>query len=121
MNRTTFFFTTLFIVPTLLHCGASGSSGSALVGDAGPGIDPKTPAKARPFCEAPGIAKTFPAGEFPSRYRELLIATGCLEAEEAVQSTLGNDLTRPDFWNKSLDVVEQRVAKFLELAEAIHP
>ena len=65
------------------------------------------------------LAKTFPAGEFPARYRELLIATGCMEAEEAVQSTLGNDLTQPDFWNKSLDVVEQRVAKFLELADAV--
>lgn len=64
------------------------------------------------------LAKTFPAGEFPSRYRELLIATGCMEAEEAVQSTLGDDLTQPDFWNKSLDVVDQHVAKFLKLADA---
>lgn len=65
------------------------------------------------------LAKSFPAGEFPKRYRELLIATGCMEAEDAVQSTLGYDLTRPDFWNKSLDVVEQRVARFLELAESV--
>lgn len=62
------------------------------------------------------LAKSFPAGEFPKRYRELLIATGCREAEDAVQSTLGYDLTRPDFWNKSLDVVEERVSRFLELA-----
>lgn len=62
-------------------------------------------------------AKSF-AGDFPTRYRELLIATGCCEAEEAVQSTLGDDLTRPDFWNRSLDVVEQRVERFLQLANA---
>lgn len=62
-------------------------------------------------------AKSF-SGDFPARYRELLIATGCCEAEEAVQSTLGDDLTQPDFWNRSLDVVEQRVERFLQLANA---
>lgn len=60
-------------------------------------------------------AKNF-AGDFPARYRELLIATGCCEAEEAVRSTLGDDLTKPDFWNRSLDVVAQRVERFLQLA-----
>lgn len=62
-------------------------------------------------------AKSF-SGDFPARYRKLLIATGCCEAEEAVQSTLGDDLTRPDFWSRSLDVVEQRVERFLQLANA---
>lgn len=62
-------------------------------------------------------AKSF-AGDFPARYRKLLIATGCCEAEDAVQSTLGDDLTRPNFWNRSLDVVEQRVERFLKLANA---
>lgn len=62
-------------------------------------------------------AKSF-SGDFPARYRELLIATGCCEAEEAVQSTLGDDLTQPNFWNRSLDVVEQRVERFLQLANA---
>ena len=54
--------------------------------------------------------------EFPERYRQLLIATGCMETEQAVQSTFGYDLSRPDFWTKSLDVVERRVGQFLELA-----
>ena len=58
------------------------------------------------------------SGDFPAQYRELLIATGCQETEAAVQSTLGYDLTQPDFWNKSLDIVEQRVERFLELADA---
>ncbi len=53
--------------------------------------------------------------DFPQRYRQLLIATGCQDAEQAVQSTLGYDLTTPEFWNKSLDVVESRVNRFLEL------
>lgn len=59
------------------------------------------------------------AGDFPTRYRELLIATGCMTAEEAVQQTLGYDLTQPDFWNKSLDVIEQRVARFVHLADEV--
>ena len=62
------------------------------------------------------LAKDF-AGDFPSRYRDLLKATGCELAEDAVQRTLGYDLARPDFWHKSLDVVETKVSRFLELAE----
>ncbi|MFQ5733020.1 MAG: M3 family oligoendopeptidase, partial [Planctomycetaceae bacterium] len=54
--------------------------------------------------------------EFPERYRRFLIATGCRETEEAVESTLGYDLTTADFWNKSLDAVERRVERFVELA-----
>ncbi len=57
------------------------------------------------------------AGDFPEQYRKLLIATGCQESEAAVKSTIGQDLTTPDFWNKSLDIVEQRVQEFLKLAE----
>lgn len=55
--------------------------------------------------------------EFPERYRKLLIATGCMETEAAVQSTIDFDLTQPTFWNKSLDVVESRVEEFLKLAK----
>lgn len=54
--------------------------------------------------------------DFPERYRRLLVATGCMETEPAVQSSVGYDLTEPAFWNKSLDVVEARVTRFLELA-----
>ena len=53
---------------------------------------------------------------FPEKYRQLLIATGCQPTEEAVRSTFGYDLSQPEFWNKSLDVVERRVGQFLELA-----
>jgi len=53
--------------------------------------------------------------EFPARYRQLLIATGCQDTEQAVESTLGYDLSGPEFWNKSLDVIEQRVEQFAAL------
>ena len=52
---------------------------------------------------------------FPEQYRRLLVATGCMETEAAVQSTTGYDLTQSAFWEKSLDVVERRVGQFLEL------
>lgn len=55
--------------------------------------------------------------EFPEQYRQLLIATGCRTAEEAVSETLGYDLTKPDFWNKSLDIIDQRVARFVALGD----
>jgi oligoendopeptidase F len=54
--------------------------------------------------------------QFASRYGRFLLATGSCDTEEAVQSTLGCDLTKPAFWNRSLDIVEQRVERFLELA-----
>jgi oligoendopeptidase F len=54
--------------------------------------------------------------QFAERYERLLQATGSMPTEQAVQSTLGYDLTEPTFWNKSLDVVERRVEQFLELA-----
>lgn len=57
-------------------------------------------------------------GEFADTYRKLLIATGCHDAEDAVRSTLGFDLRKPDFWNKSLNIVAERVRQFVTLAEA---
>lgn len=57
--------------------------------------------------------------DFPQQYRNLLIATGCQQTEDAVQSTFGYDLREGTFWNKSLDIVEQRVQRFLELAEKV--
>lgn len=57
------------------------------------------------------------SGSFPDQYRRLLIATGCMETEAAVQSTTGYDLAQSAFWEKSLDVIERRVGQFLELVE----
>ncbi len=53
--------------------------------------------------------------DFPSQYRKLLIATGCQSSEDAVKSSLGYDLQGEAFWNKSLDIVEQRANEFLRL------
>lgn len=55
--------------------------------------------------------------EFPSKYRELLTATGCMDAEDAVRSTLGYDLTQPEFWHKSIDIIDGRVNEFVTLSD----
>ncbi|AMV20227.1 Oligoendopeptidase F, plasmid [Planctomyces sp. SH-PL14] len=56
---------------------------------------------------------------FPARYREFLIATGNRQTEDALQQTLGYDLTKPEFWNRSLDVIETRVKAFCDLADSL--
>lgn len=56
--------------------------------------------------------------DFPEQYRRLLIATGCMETEEAVSSTFDFDLTQPEFWNRGLDIVEARVREFAALTES---
>ena len=55
--------------------------------------------------------------EFADKYREMLQATGCQVTEDAVLNTFGYQLTEPDFWNKSIDIIDRRVDRFLELTE----
>ncbi len=55
--------------------------------------------------------------EFADKYRELLIATGCQLTEEAVANTFGYHLGEADFWNKSIDIIDRRVDRFLELTQ----
>lgn len=57
--------------------------------------------------------------DFPEKYRKLLLATGAQDAEDAVQSTMGFDLRKPDFWQKSLSIITDRVEQFVKLADQI--
>ncbi len=54
-------------------------------------------------------------GDFAGKYQQFLIATGCMETEDAMQSSFGYDLREPDFWNRSMDIVTSRVEQFLQL------
>ncbi len=56
---------------------------------------------------------------FPDQYRKLLMATGCQDAEDAVQSTLGFDLRGPEFWTKSLSIIANRVQQFRQLTDNV--
>ncbi|WP_373649222.1 M3 family oligoendopeptidase [Schlesneria sp. DSM 10557] len=58
-------------------------------------------------------------GNFSESYRRLLLATGSHDAEEAVLSTMGFDLRKPDFWQRSLKIISDRVEQFTELADRI--
>ena len=55
--------------------------------------------------------------DFPKQFSDFLIATGCQDAEAAVETSFGYDLRQPEFWNRSLDIIEHRVGQFLELAD----
>lgn len=57
--------------------------------------------------------------DFPARYRQFLIATGCQQTEEAVKTSLGYDLRQPDFWERSIGVIKQRVDRFVALADTV--
>jgi pepF/M3 family oligoendopeptidase len=59
------------------------------------------------------LAKDSP--DFPQQFKDFLLATGNMTSEDAVQQSFGFDLREPDFWNRSIDVVEDRVKQFLEL------
>lgn len=58
-------------------------------------------------------------GSFDETYRKLLIATGCRDAEDAVRSTLGFDLRKPDFWVKSLQIIADRVRQYVDLTNSV--
>ncbi len=53
--------------------------------------------------------------DFPTRFRNLLIASGSRQAEETVAESFGFDLRQPDFWRTGLEVVERRVNQFVNL------
>ena len=53
--------------------------------------------------------------DFPDKFRSFLVATGCQVTEDAVKNSFGYDLRERDFWDRSLDVVDERVQQFLEL------
>jgi pepF/M3 family oligoendopeptidase len=57
--------------------------------------------------------------KFPEEFRRLLLATGCMETEAAVQSTMGFDLRQAAFWDLACGVVERRVEQFLDLADRV--
>ena len=56
-------------------------------------------------------------GSFPDEYRNLLVATGRERTEDAVRNAFGCDLTEPDFWERSLDVIAGRIERFLAATE----
>jgi len=51
---------------------------------------------------------------FLATYERLLRLTGSASAETVARETLGIDITRPDFWNESIDLIEADLAAYEE-------
>lgn len=62
------------------------------------------------------LARDGDSEQFPQQYREFLVSTGSRNTEDAVSHAFGHDLRQPEFWNRSLDIVGDRVARFVSLA-----
>ncbi|KYG68661.1 hypothetical protein AZI87_05345 [Bdellovibrio bacteriovorus] len=54
--------------------------------------------------------------DFMKKYVEILRDTGRMTAEDLVQKHLGEDIRRPEFWQKSIDVIKNKVNAFEKLA-----
>ncbi|UXI00050.1 M3 family oligoendopeptidase [Photobacterium sp. TY1-4] len=57
--------------------------------------------------------------QFYSDYKALLRDTGAMTAEAVVQKHLGMDIRQPEFWQQSVDMVQQQVAAFERLVATL--
>nr|WP_295905481.1 M3 family oligoendopeptidase [uncultured Bdellovibrio sp.] len=55
-------------------------------------------------------------GEFMKKYIDVLRDTGRMKAEDLVKKHLGEDIRRPEFWQKSIDVIKTKINDFEKLA-----
>lgn len=55
-------------------------------------------------------------GEFMKKYIDILRDTGRMKAEDLVKKHLGEDIRRPEFWQKSIDVIKTKINDFEKLA-----
>ena len=53
---------------------------------------------------------------FAEKYADLLRDTGRMTVEELVKTHLGEDLTKPEFWEKAVQNSLKDIDDFLELA-----
>ena len=52
---------------------------------------------------------------FWPKYVEILRDTGRMTAEDLIQKHLGEDIRRPEFWQKSIDVVKGKIEDFRKM------
>jgi len=53
--------------------------------------------------------------EFSSKYKAILRDTGLMTAEDLIQKHLGEDITKEEYWQKSLDIVIEKIQAFNRL------
>jgi oligoendopeptidase F len=54
--------------------------------------------------------------DFADTYKKILIDTGCKNTEDVIKDNLGMDITKKDFWYKSLDLTQKRIDEFAQLS-----
>lgn len=54
--------------------------------------------------------------DFMKKYADILRDTGRMTAEDLIQKHLGEDIRRPEFWQKSINVINSKVNAFEKLA-----
>lgn len=62
------------------------------------------------YARRPALGK-----DFWPKYKEILRDTGRMTAEDLIQKHLGEDIRRPEFWQKSIDVVKSQIEAFKKL------
>lgn len=50
--------------------------------------------------------------EFAETYKKILISTGCMKTEDVVSTNLNMDISKKDFWFKSLDNLSEKINEF---------
>jgi oligoendopeptidase F len=53
--------------------------------------------------------------DFAETYKQILIDTGCKKTEDVIKDNIGMDITKKDFWFKSLDLVQKRIDEYVRL------
>lgn len=71
------------------------------------------------FSQSVYLRKDTLGGRFFERYKSLLEDTGRMTAEELAEKHLNVDLTKPDFWQQTVDCLEPRITYFEELCEQV--
>lgn len=61
------------------------------------------------------------AGTFEKSYEALLMDTGSMNVEELAKKHLAVDLTRADFWQGAIDMLNKDIEQFIQLAKKFPP
>jgi oligoendopeptidase F len=54
--------------------------------------------------------------EFAQTYNDILVSTGCMNTEDVVSKNLNMDITKKDFWYKSLDLIKEKIDDFVKIS-----
>ncbi len=53
--------------------------------------------------------------EFAQTYNDILVSTGCMSTEDVISKNLNMDITKKNFWYKSLDLIKENIDEFVKI------